>query len=540
MSGASPTAQLHPCPWRILSNSTAQTDAHSQYELLLSMPVSSNPIDRYCVAAFFLLLLAVAVYQKALWFSPGSGDDLRILSSVSQRHNPLSYFATDWGMENTYLLGTGQKDTTRRTYRPLHSISIWLGYRAFGVWAYPNQLLNLILHILNILLLLRILQRVGLEVAPASLLATLGLVSLYTASPATWVSDRQTLVVALAVLIFINHVVESDGGLRSSINPWLVAGLTLVAVLFKESGLIIPLVAGAFVLFAPYKGPKRIHLAICVLLAASYLGLRVLLFGSNAFAYASEGFVFGNQYYTLLSDLPWQIALWARAETVVKNFLCVFLPVFDPYGRIDSLHELFANVLWWLPTVVLAAAATRRSLTRVQWLALAVIAMNSALHVQVFRYRIEYVSQLAFCLYVASSPIWQASHKKVDWGGRRQLAGICCGFLALVSISQVNRYIHSNWVQRQDEVTKQRLTTVLQSYPISGRIVEQVLARYAPTAETSPAKAPKDDVSNSISYDETRTPKPICSERQRHSNHGDSRKNHRNNSSAWRLEANPG
>lgn len=123
------------------------------------MQVSSNPNDRYWVAAFFLLLLAVAVYQKALWFAPGSADDLRIFSSVSQTRNPLSYFATDWGMENTYRLGNGQIDSRRRAYRPLHSISIWLAYRAFGVSADPNQLLNLILHILNILLVLRILAR---------------------------------------------------------------------------------------------------------------------------------------------------------------------------------------------------------------------------------------------------------------------------------------------------------------------------------------------------------------------------------------------
>jgi hypothetical protein len=455
-----------------------------------SMPISSHSNDRYWAAAFLLLLLAFAVYQKALWFAPGSGDDLRILSSVSQRHNPLSYFAGDWGMENTYRLRSGQIDTARKTYRPLHSISIWMGYRLFGVSAYPNQLLNLILHVLNILLILRILRRLHLDIVPAFLLATLGLVSMYTVSPATWVSDRQTLVVALAVVLLISHLVDGEGRLRTSLNPWLVTGLTVMAVSFKESGLIIPLLAGAFIVFGTYTGPRRSHLAVCVLLAGSYLGLRVLLFGSNAFAYSSEGFVFGNQPYTLLSDLPWQIGLWARFETIAKNFLCVFLPIFNPFGRIDSSAELIGNLLWWLPTVVLTVTATRKPLTKIQWLALAVIGVNSALHMQVFRYRVEYISQLAFCLYVAASPVWQARQNKLCGLGRRQLAGICCGLLALVSISQVNRNIHSNWVQRQDEVTKWRLATVLQNYPISGRIVDQVLARYAPVAQTSPTKAP--------------------------------------------------
>jgi hypothetical protein len=457
---------------------------------MFSMSPSSNSSDRYLAGAFFIVLFAFAVYQRALWFVPAAADDLRILSSVSQTHDPLSYFATDWGMQNTYRLTDGRIDTKRRTYRPLHSISIWLGYRMFGVRAYPNQLINLTFHILNCLLLLRVLRRLGLDVFVALLLVTLGLVSLYTASPAIWVSDRQTLVVALATLVLLNHAIGANGQLRTLLNPWLVTGLTIVAVLFKESGLIIPLVAGTFIMLTSYTGARWRHLAICALLVISYVVLRVLLFGSNAFAYAAEGFVFGNHPYALLSDLPWQIQLWARIENVTKNFLCVFFPIFDPFGRIDSFGELIKNVFWWLPTAVLAVSATRRPITKVQLLALAVIALNSALHLQVFRYRVEYISELAFCLYLAASPIWGASPDKSHGVGRRRLAGVCCGLVALVSISQVNHYVHSNWIERQDEMTKSRLTTVLRKYPISDRIVEQVLTRYAPTAETSSAKAP--------------------------------------------------
>ena len=106
---------------------------------MFSMSLSSNSADRYLAGAFFVVLLAFAIYQRALWFVPAAADDLRILSSVSQTRDPLSYFATDWGMQNTYWLTDGRIDTKRRTYRPLHSISIWLGYRMFGVRAYPNQ-----------------------------------------------------------------------------------------------------------------------------------------------------------------------------------------------------------------------------------------------------------------------------------------------------------------------------------------------------------------------------------------------------------------
>jgi hypothetical protein len=452
------------------------------------MVLSANSSDRYWATAFVLLLLTLAVYQKALWFVPSSGDDLRILSSVSQTRNPLSYFATDWGMENTYRLGNGQIDSKRRSYRPLHSISIWLSYRIFGVSAFPNQLINLILHFVNGLLFLRILFRFGLDGFRAFLLTALAQVSLFTVSSAVWVSDRQTLVLGLVVVLLLDNVVDATGQLRTVLNPWLVTGLTLAGVFFQEGGLIVPLVAAAFIVLTPYIGPRWRHLAVCALLVASYFGLRVLLFGSNAFAYASEGYVFGNHPYTLFSDLSWYVGLWARFENVAKNFLCVFLPIFNSVGRLDSLNELIKNVFWWVPSLALAVYATRRPITKVQWLALAVIASNAALHMQVFRYRIGYVSQFAFCLYVAASPIWQTNRDGLLH--RRQLAGFCCGLLALVSISQVNHYVHANWIERQDEMTKQRLATVLRNYPISPYIVQQVLARYANGRETIPITTP--------------------------------------------------
>jgi hypothetical protein len=445
----------------------------------------TNSRDRYAVAAFFLSLLTFAVYREALRFLPSSGDDLRILSSVSQRTNPLSYFATDWGMENTYRLANGQIDSRRRSYRPLHSISIWTGYRIFGVRSYPNQLINLVLHIVNGLLLFGILRRLVHDDLVALLVATVGMISMYTVSPAIWVSDRQTLVVALAVLILLNHVVDVEGQLRGSFNLWLVAGLTIVAVSFKESGLIVPFVAAAFVTLASYSGVRWRALSLCALLIVSYLGLRLLLFRSNAFAYASEGFVFGNRPYMLFSDLPWQIGLWARFENVAKNFVSVFLPIIDPFGRVESPREIIGSVSWWLPTIALTVSVTRRPVGKVQWFALAIIFLNSALHVQVFRYRVEYVSQLAFCLYVAASPIWQGNP-----GRRRHLGLLCCALIALVSVSQVNQYIHSNWVERQDEMTQRHLTSITAKYPVSARIVQQVLARYAPPAQASETKAP--------------------------------------------------
>jgi hypothetical protein len=111
---------------------------------------------------------------------------------------------------------------------------------------------------------------------------------------------------------------------------------------------------------------------------------------------------------------------------------------------------------------------------------LATIAANSLLHAQVFRYRVEYISQFALCIYVGSSPIWHEIGQAATY--RRRLAALSAGVLALVGVSQVNRYIQSNLMERQEEMGN-RLTTVVQKYPISDSIVQQVLSRYAPITD---------------------------------------------------------
>jgi len=432
--------------------------------------------DHCLAAAFVVVLLTLAVYEKALWFVPDA-DDLRILSSVSQTSNPLSYFTSDWGMAGTYRVANGAIDTARHSYRPMHSVSIWLMYRMHGVSAYPNQLINFCLHVLNGLLLYGLLRRICASEFAAFLLAVLGVVSLYTESPAVWVSNRPMLVVGLCVLLLLRHVVESGGECVTALNPWVVTVLTVLALSFEESGLVLPLIAGAFVLLPGYKGPRWRHLAWFGGLVVAYLGWRLILFGPNASAYISEGYVFGTRPYASFSELSRGAALWARCENVLKDALSVFIPIVDPMGKVISKREFVRSVGWWLPTMTLTVVVLRSRLTKVQWLALAVIGLNAGLHMQVFRYRVLYVAQLAFCLFVAASPIWSQDEED-SWFSRRRLAQICCALLALTSVSMVNHDVQENWVLRHDELLNRRLVDITQKYPIAPAIVEETLAKY--------------------------------------------------------------
>jgi hypothetical protein len=435
---------------------------------------------RKAIVLFLLLLLEIAVFQKAAWFVPADGDDLRILSSVSQTSNPFSYFVQDWGMAGTYRLASGELDLRRQSYRPLHSISIWVGYKLFGVWAKPNQLLNLLLHFTNVVLLARILSRIRPnDPSLVFLLSGLALVSMYTASPATWVSDRETLIVALSTLLLIDHFVSSTGELSSTLNVRLLTILTLLAVMTKESGIVIPLVAAMRIWFLPYAGPRWRHFLVSISLVGAYIGWRLFLFGWSANSYSAEGYVYGARFYDDLASLPPATHIWAVFENIFKNCAAVFLPIFNWGGGIQAPRDLLWGLPSWLPILLLTMAATQRPLTAIQRLALIVIVANALVHAQVFRYRIHYLSEFAFCLFVVASPLMEPAKSWMTPIGRNRLLLGCAGLALLANTWQVNNYVHRTWIDKFEELTEHHLSTITAKYPtISTDIVNQVLILY--------------------------------------------------------------
>jgi len=165
-----------------------------------SLTLWLEKLDGRREGAFPYILLAIigyAFYNVALRFVPVDFDDLVLLSSAKAVNNPLSFFASDWGFGNY-------------GYRPLHSLSLWFSYRIFGVSSGPAQLLNLCLHIAVILLLYALLVKLldSRNWVIAFVLSCAALVSLYTVSGPTWVSDRPTLLVSVFLLVLLNYLVR--------------------------------------------------------------------------------------------------------------------------------------------------------------------------------------------------------------------------------------------------------------------------------------------------------------------------------------------
>lgn len=342
-----------------------------------------------------LSFIGYAFYNVALRFVPVDFDDLVLLSSVKNVNNPLSFFLGDWGFGNY-------------GYRPLHSLSLWLSYQVFGVSSGPGQLLNILMHILVILLLYALLSSLlsHKHWSVAFLLSCVGLISLYTVSPPTWVSDRPSLFVSIFLLAQLNYLAR----LRDDEEPkvWLLCLLSMLAVMSKESGLIVPLIGLYYLLFENRAKAGRKGAMTALLLVLLVYGIfRFLIFGANAATYTESGYLLGKNYYENLGVLNGFDRLGAYLENIVKNILAVFLPVFDGQGKFSLIGTKLNSLIVIGCTLLLFMFSIGKKITKFQKISLVIILLNGLVHVQLFRYRTLYIAELAFLVFIASSDALQ-------------------------------------------------------------------------------------------------------------------------------------
>ena len=146
---------------------------------------------------------------------------------------------------------------SEQLYRPLLQASLWFVYQAFGVWALPNQFINLLLHLINVCLLYRIVRRAQSDKTVAWLFAAVFMVSNYTFMAATWVSDRPMALTGLFLLLLIDHLFQhrhtsghtSEHASGSSVRVSAIAAFSVLALMSKESGLVVPTVGLLFALW---------------------------------------------------------------------------------------------------------------------------------------------------------------------------------------------------------------------------------------------------------------------------------------------------
>lgn len=414
-----------------------------------------------------LTTLGLAVYAVALRFPPSNDDDMSYLSSVATVDNPLFYFTHD--------VGSGSR------YRPLLPVGMWLVYQMFGVWAMPNQIINLAVHMANVFLVYRIVQRARPDKTIALLVAAVFMVSKYTFLAATWVSDRPMVLTGLFLLLLVNHLSQHEerAGNQSAtpVRISVVAALSVLALMSKESGLVVPLVGLVFALVLPGAArltpSRRLRLSVVtVSIIGLYFVWRMLIFGSDFVSYTQDGYMFlGLVHYERSSDLPQLLRYLNYGENLVKHLVAPVVPVFEEGGALLSLQSLLTYLPVIVSTALLFGLAVRRPPTHVQLIALAIILVNAVVHLSLFRFRLHYLSHAAFCLFVGTSPLWG---NRQDPGGRA-LAVKMLALIAFVGGTLWTSNVLSAYTQNRNQALSVLRTNGIERY---GQVVEQVLVRY--------------------------------------------------------------
>ena len=414
------------------------------------------------VGYVLITFIVFSALGTALSFAPANSDDLVLLSSVANTQSPITFFTGDWGLGNN-------------AYRPLHSLTLWFTYHLFGVSAGLNQGLNLLLHSAIICLLYRLILRVHREITISFLLASLSIASIYTVSSETWVSDRPTLFVAFFFLLLLNHLYY-DGSGHIGRLPYIIM-LSVLDLMSKESGLVVPLFAiyYGFQIGIPANYRARIVI-ISTIIIIIYLVFRLAIFGTQANAYQESGYILACIRYEEeeWSTLPKSLQYYAYVENTIKNMMAPFIPVFNDQGGLTSLRRTIVMTPFWLPTVLLVLLSIGRNFSTLQKAALITILLNSVVHHAVFRYRVEFLSQLAVSIFIASSP---AINRTV---GRSVLVKILASALLFSGICWSTRSLDATLLARHEMLNVKNLAPIIQrtSLEKEDKVVREVLERY--------------------------------------------------------------
>lgn len=450
-------------PTEGVAHSTSAMDA-------MRAPIVVSAAFRYVViSCALLLILSVSLFHRAWDFAPSDAIDLRLYSVAVHSPNPLHFLVGDWG-EAPYE--TGQYGM----YRPLHPISLWVLNKLVGLRWFPNQFINFGLHTLNALLLLLLIWRIQRDSVLSFLGASLFLVSVHTVSPAVWVTDRASLQVGLAVLLLLHHLIGAQREGKRNRTGYVFL-LCLFALLSKESGLIVPLIAIVDGFLRNSKIRDRVTSMVpWAAIIATYMMGRFLMFGSHATSYSKGGYLFGIWRYERVAELPAGLRWLCTIDNGVKNLFESFLPALDNEGgfRASSSSEAICVALGVLGAGLLLSLIWKGKLSRIQQECLWIIVFNALLHNEVFRYRVLYVAQIAVCLLLASS-------RNLLDESRKTLAVAAGGLLLLASVVRVDNYVQHEYLVRYQELHRYQLQNVMHSYPgkrIDPEIAREVLAKY--------------------------------------------------------------
>ena len=312
--------------------------------------------------------------------------------------------------------------------RPIVALSFFANYLLGGMHAWTYHVANVSLYALNVCLVWKLatvlLESPGAGFAAALLFAT------HPAHPdaVTWISGRtELLATALVLTVLLLHVR----------GRWVLAAMTFgLALLTKESVIVVPLLAFVADRFGPRHGRGSAGIGAYLAVLAAYLWLR----HASTWLFAA-----GVVGLSMLADGRVGAAVWTAGHQWVQlmRFLVTPLPV---SGRVAAVVVVaVCGVALWV--------ATEREWRRV-WLAAwwVVVAVLPYLGFEWTQGRYVYVATIgwSFLLVALGRSLWQRLPAPAP---RRALAGVAVAWI----VASIAAMQWSNEQARRNGVVSQRI-----------------------------------------------------------------------------------
>lgn len=256
---------------------------------------------------------------------------------------------------------------------------------------------------------------------------------------------------------------------------WVLLLLSLLALMSKESGLILPLIALYFLVIE--LRVRLTHPAVwsLVVLLGAYGLLRFVIFGSNAATYTEAGYLFGRTYYENLGTLQGGLRIAAYVENVVKNIVAVFLPIFDGQGKLSLIGTKLNSLVVAGCTLLVFLLSLGRKLTRFQRISLVIILLNALIHFQLFRYRTLYIPQMAFVIFAAAS-----ENLKEEAKARKAVIFLAATLLVFWNMKMIGENLDLEMFDRMAQIREPNFEQdiLATSNRIDTDIVKQIIVKY--------------------------------------------------------------
>lgn len=317
-------------------------------------PVPAAAVRQRWLVPAVLMLLCAGVYANS--FTTGFALDSRQLILNDPRVHAFTNENLSLILRHSYWWPYGESGL----YRPLTTLSYLFDYSLLGHGTAPAgyHVLNLVLHIANVLLLWRIATRVTADAWVAAAAAALWAVLPLSTEAVTNIVGRADLLAAtggLAAVLLMLRI--RDEGRRSNVLAAVaMAAAVTLGTLAKESAVAVlgVLVAGELLWWTPPRSPKRLALlAVCCALPLTlwFLQRGAVLGASPAaeFPFADNPIVgagFWQGRLTALQAMWRYLALIAWPAHLSSDYSFPQVPLATP------------NVAGWAGSLLLVAGAT--------------------------------------------------------------------------------------------------------------------------------------------------------------------------------------